>query len=528
MKPSCYCTISTDGAMKDLLALVNSMSLNMPGSRLYVLCDSASKEYIENDNFPINIDIQWKISLDKYTGKRRKDMEKEGLWSDFQMEKTNSLLWAFDEGEHDVMFLDADIFIISPIVCENYKDEDVVLSPHNIRKSDEAMYGKYNGGVFWTKNRDAIYTWRDHFKGSRYYDQACLEDVARIHSTYEMHDGQNMSWWRIGQGEKPVEELVKGFERNRNDILYNKNKIQFIHTHLLNNKSSFNVLMLNLNLSCNDNRNGLLIYKHIMGYWNVFIPNQPLPGIWKHTDDSFRELAKMWGDKGLVNIERVEGLGNCWFGIPGGCLLYDRPTLLWYKSDPNTKKAKISLFGNPLPQDGGKPWIFWARRPLILETNKLELRNNDKEHDVVFIGNIENNVQEKYRSNDWENVVDDFHLTMGSSYKFTHEEYLDRISKAKYGLCMRGFGSKCHRETELMGVGTIPIVTPDVDVDSYAEPLVENVHYIRVSKPDDIANIMHDITDEKREHMSKSCIEWWERNCSLIGSFKTTLAQIFN
>jgi hypothetical protein len=531
MKPSCYCTISTDGAMKDLLGLVNSLSLNMPGSKLYILSDTTSKEYIENDNFPLNIDIHWKISLDKYTGKRRNDMVKEGLWSDFQMEKTNSLLWAFDKGEEDVMFLDADIFVLRPIEFSNYNGEDVILSPHNIRKRDEDQYGKYNGGVFWTKNRDTIQTWRDHFEGSRYYDQACLEDVARLHSTYEANDGLNMSWWRVLQSDNNPNDIVKRFKVEDDGAYYGDYPLQFIHTHLYsrtNGIAMFNRLMVRLTLACKDIRNGLLMIRHVQGKWNVFIPKQPMPGMWNHKNDSFRELAKMWEVNGFANLEQIQGLGNCWFGVPGGCLLYDRPTLLWYAQDPQVKQAKISLFGNPTPEDNGKPWVFWARRPLILETQKDTFRKNDKNHNVVFIGNIENAVQGKYRSDDWGAVIDDFHLTRGSSYKFTHEEYLDRISRSKYGLCLRGFGSKCHRETELMGVGTIPIITPGVDVDSYAEPLIEDVHYVRVNKPDDITNIIREINKEKRESMSKQCIEWWERNCSLHGSFKTTLSQVFN
>jgi len=71
------------------------------------------------------------------------------------------------------------------------------------------------------------------------------------------------------------------------------------------------------------------------------------------------------------------------------------------------------------------------------------------------------------------------------------------------------------------------LVTPDVDVESYAEPLVENVHYIRIEKPDDITSVIRDIDEETRERMSKSCIEWWERNIGIVGSFKTTLSQVF-
>jgi hypothetical protein len=51
---------------------------------------------------------------------------------------------------------------------------------------------------------------------------------------------------------------------------------------------------------------------------------------------------------------------------------------------------------------------------------------------------------------------------------------------------MRGFGAKCHREVELMGLGTVPIVIPGVEMDAYYERPKENVHYIRVSNPDEI------------------------------------------
>jgi len=506
------------------------MSLNMPGSKLYIMCDSITKKYVENDVFPMNLDIHWKISLDKYTGKRRKEMEADKTFSEFLKEKANCLLWAFDEGEKDVMFLDADLFILRPIEFVGYEGQDVILSPHNIRKRDEERFGKYNAGVFWTKTRETIHTWLEHFEGSRYYEQACLEDVARIHSTYETHDGLNMSWWRVFQSDIHHNEIIKRFDIKDDGVYYGEYPLQFIHTHLYDMTGVtglFNKIMVKLTLSCKDIRNGLLMYKCIQGKWGVFIPKQPMPGMWGHTDDSFRELAKMWDIKGFVKFEKVQGIGNCWFGIPGGCLLYDRPTLSWYTSDPQAKQAKISLFGNPKPLNGGKPWIFWARKPSLLESKKNLFRKNIKEHNVVFIGNIENSVQGTYRSDHWESVVDDFHLTRGTTHKFTHEEYLDRISKSKFGLCMRGFGPKCHRETELMCVGTIPLVTPDVDVESYAEPLVENVHYIRIEKPDDITSVIRDIDEKTRERMSKSCIEWWERNIGLVGSFKTTLSQVF-
>ena len=58
-----------------------------------------------------------------------------------------------------------------------------------------------------------------------------------------------------------------------------------------------------------------------------------------------------------------------------------------------------------------------------------------------------------------------------------------KLRESKYGLCLRGYGSKCHREVELMAFGTVPIVTPEVSVSSYMEPLIENTHYIKVTTP---------------------------------------------
>ena len=36
------------------------------------------------------------------------------------------------------------------------------------------------------------------------------------------------------------------------------------------------------------------------------------------------------------------------------------------------------------------------------------------------------------------------------------DEYLNLLKQSKFGLCLRGFGGKCNREIELMGLGTVP------------------------------------------------------------------------
>ena len=87
-----------------------------------------------------------------------------------------------------------------------------------------------------------------------------------------------------------------------------------------------------------------------------------------------------------------------------------------------------------------------------------------------------------------------------------------KLRGSKYGLCLRGFGSKCHREVELMALGTVPIVTPEVSIKSYMDPPMENIHYITVENPVELRVKIDNISKERWEEMSKACYEWYQRN----------------
>jgi hypothetical protein len=71
-------------------------------------------------------------------------------------------------------------------------------------------------------------------------------------------------------------------------------------------------------------------------------------------------------------------------------------------------------------------------------------------------------------------------------------------------------------------MGVVPIITPLVDL-TYYNKLIENKHYIRVTNPDEIENKINSISKDIWEEMSKNCIEWYEDNCSVNGSFNTTI-----
>ena len=99
------------------------------------------------------------------------------MLSDFQMMKA----YAIDEAlkyEKDTLFLDADIILLD--VIDNIDNKKQLgLSPY-IKKSDTDRYGYYNGGVLWTNQKTVKNDWIKFTKTSRYFDQASIEDLAKI------------------------------------------------------------------------------------------------------------------------------------------------------------------------------------------------------------------------------------------------------------------------------------------------------------------------------------------------------------
>jgi hypothetical protein len=73
-----------------------------------------------------------------------------------------------------------------------------------------------------------------------------------------------------------------------------------------------------------------------------------------------------------------------------------------------------------------------------------------------------------------------------------------------------------------MAMGCVPVCASEVDMETYANPPQEGVHYIRVNSPDDIPGKVASIAEEKWAAMSAACIQWWQENASAEGSWKLT------
>ena len=251
-------------------------------------------------------------------------------------------------------------------------------------------------------------------------------------------------------------------------------------------------------------------------------------GFYSHSGDSFREIAAIWAERGYVDLVKSP-CHQVWLNKVGDTLLYDRPTYQWLDQSPAKEQAwRVALFGNPKAKPNAKAWSFWPRRPALVESavaqgihkRTWESRNQT----LVFYGRSENAVQKERRSKaDWSSACSEFvHVDGLKPYPFTAEEYLDKLASSHYGLCLAGYGYKCHREIECMAMGCVPIVAPEVDMENYAEPPQEGLHYFRVKGPEEIAPLIKSITAERWMVMSAACHDWWLRNASVDGMWTLT------
>ena len=256
------------------------------------------------------------------------------------------------------------------------------------------------------------------------------------------------------------------------------------------------------------------------------IPNQYSP-YW-HPGDSFRELLDMWGENGYCTVIPCN-VNLIWLERVGGVLLYDRDKL---DQCPPYEHFKFGVFSTTVPEPSPKTsaWILWGRSPRKLEeVRKKEFKSfSERSIESLFLGKVENPVQLKNRtSHDWSKNIELFEMPISQGYpiveyKYTQDEYLELLRDARFGLSIPGYGPKCSREIEYFGLGVVPIVTPDLDI-TYYEPIIKDVHYLYAEKPEDIPGLIADTSQEKWEEMSKAGREWFDRNCSVKGSFDTTV-----
>lgn len=245
MSKSFVCTLATNHALQDLNYFLKSLMLWNPAPpTVYLFADKDVAQALPSIKYGGKIVV--KEALAAYSHKTRDIMERipadgKTLWYQFQMEKLNLLDWVFSSekaaSDVGVFYLDADIFFLGelPTIPGDY---DVAVSPHMIRKSDEAAYGKYNAGYFWTKSVRAAQAWRAACASSRFFEQAALETFDSdewLSRSYTFPVQINYGWWRMFQSDTDYEKLQAqwGIRRdaNHSGITVDAQPLKSIHTH---------------------------------------------------------------------------------------------------------------------------------------------------------------------------------------------------------------------------------------------------------------------------------------------------------
>jgi len=523
-KPSSFSSICTSNCAFELVGLLLSLSVFHPNERMFILCDTKTKEIIDNMTPQPRLQITWFVELDKYDGMNRQIMEQDKIFGEFLKNKMKVIKYALNETT-DTMLLDTDI-IITDTINDIDASKEVGLSPQFINQKYIIKTGFYNAGLVWCKSLDVCHTWEKYID----YSNHCPEQINMIelrkHSYFEFGENYNLQCWRLMLSVENPQQIANYITSS--DKLYYKNKpLKFVHTHFLDKRfQQFNNLIIQHLSNAKMYKILAIIYRVIHNKWVLKIPKQPIQGLGRHNNDSYREIPILMKVQNKdVDVKYDDKTIHCW--LEPNILTYDRPTLEWCNQEITT--SSLMLLGNgdvnvegqhlksKIPTLNIRPWIFWPRKPMLLEKvlkQKGILKYDERKVESIFIGNFENSVQEKFRktTDSWDNVLTEYHCTKGQKHKFTHEEYLMKLRNSRYGLCLRGYGSKCHREVELMAFGTVPIVTPEVSVSSYMEPFIENTHYIFVKSPEELKQQITNMDEEQWKKMSFACYEWYQRN----------------
>lgn len=524
-KPSSFCTICTNNCSFELVGLLLSLSIYHTNEIIHILCDTKTKNTIDNMSPQPKLRMFFYLELDKYDGLNRMSMEKKNIFGEFLKNKMKIINYAL-KSSNNTLLLDSDIIITDTI---NNIDitKDVGLSPQFISEQHINKTGFYNAGMLWCKSTEVSNYWSSIIENNN----SCPEQINMIKlkkfNYFDFDENYNLQCWRYYLSPEGNEQIKNNITSIANDKLYYKNKpLKFIHTHFLDKRFDvFNGLIIQHLKNAKMYKLLAIISRVIKNKWILKIPKQPLPGLGRHNNDSYRELPILMKLKNKdVDLIYDDKTIHCW--LEPNILTYDRPTLEWVNNEVDN--SSLLLLGNGDVNVEGKqiknkfknmnvkPWIFWPRKPMLMEKilkeNKI-LTYDERTIESIFIGNIENSVQNVFRKDtSWKDVLTEYYCTQGQKHLFSHNEYLMKLRNSKYGLCLRGYGSKCHREVELMALGSVPIITENVSVTSYLEPLVENTHYLKATNPEDFKNKINNVTQEQWNSMSKSCYEWYQRN----------------
>lgn len=190
--------------------------------------------------------------------------------------------------------------------------------------------------------------------------------------------------------------------------------------------------------------------------------------------------------------------------------------IIAYFGDKCRIKNKTVLCANTKVYKTHMPWIYFPKCYSKYLNIYKKLIKNDKIYNTCWIGG---GYKRSRRKNFYLVKYCDFNFN-SHRRQLNYEEYLMTTSHSKFCLCLPGFGSKCHREIEAIGLGVVPAITEGVSTDYYNK-LIENVHYIKIRHEKDLLSLKN-FPDDKYQYMSQQCSKWFEENISPLGAYNVT------
>jgi hypothetical protein len=256
---------------------------------------------------------------------------------------------------------------------------------------------------------------------------------------------------------------------------------------------------------------------------------------WRNSKHGFYDLVMEWHKRGWCDIQEHKG-PYYWINNINSILFFDRDQVadLIDKKRVNPRwqgevPYQYAFFTNEynLENDRNFKFEYWSYHPVELEDKSKSMgmkSYQERTIDSIFLASIENETQEYFRNKfqGWEAAIDEFYiadkLNKKEGAKYCFEEYLDKISHAKFGVCMRGNGPKCYREVEYAAFGTPLIITEGVDT-NYPIPLIEGTHYFFAKNKEDIEKYVKETDEKTWQKMSLAVRKWYEENFTTEAMF---------
>lgn len=258
-KPAAIALMGNEHAYQDLCVFFDTLQLyNQELPPIYCFCTKSLQTKLQTEMTRYKGVIHYRTELEPYVCLNRATMEQmpsqQGLsnfFHDFTIEKCKLMKWALEdlsdsEKERGVLFCDADIAWFGPLV-QIPQGKTLALSPHMIRKRDEANYGEFNAGFLWTNQLAMPDEWKEASARSRFFEQAALEELADVtleKHLYRFDETVNYGWWRMFQSDvhATVKQREWSFVPNNTSsgICVNGKPLVCIHTHWKTNDSMTN------------------------------------------------------------------------------------------------------------------------------------------------------------------------------------------------------------------------------------------------------------------------------------------------